>query len=211
MSTNVPVQSAADVVNLALVKIGHPNRVGSLYDGSKAAKAALSIYAQTRDEVLRQKDWPFASRTVALTASGQSPVAGFTNIYVWPSDCIRLKGIQPATVPSADYDPQPILFAVYNDQRTSPPTKSILTTISSAWAVYVGQITDMTTWEPLFVAAVVDRLAEKLLPLLREGGSPVIDPEGAVDEAVMAGEALPPNDPQAIPPSRNQAAPQRRQ
>ena len=39
---------SADMVNLALRRVGYKLRVGNLYDGSMAAKMALDVYAQTR-------------------------------------------------------------------------------------------------------------------------------------------------------------------
>ena len=46
--------SPADIVNQALVLLGHPGRVGSLYDGSMAAKKALDIFADGGCQVDRE-------------------------------------------------------------------------------------------------------------------------------------------------------------
>ena len=56
------ITNPADLVNLAMIKLGRNERVGSLYEGSKWAKAALSIYGQTRDALLRAGDYGFAER-----------------------------------------------------------------------------------------------------------------------------------------------------
>ena len=71
------VNSPADVVNLSLGRIGYKLRVGSLYDGSPASKAALDIYGQTRDEQLRLADWGFAQGEVQLTLQKVAPVGGY--------------------------------------------------------------------------------------------------------------------------------------
>ncbi len=186
------VQSPADVVNLALVILGHPHRVGNLYDGSEAAKAALTIYAESRDEVLRAKDWPFALRQASGVA-GTSTVAGWTYSWVFPSDCIRLRSVSPQTIPTPNLDPQPVLWTIFNDQTKTPPAKVILSNISPVKLNYVGQITDMTTWEPLFVNAVAEVLATKLAPNLVKQIAPALDPLGAITEAAMTDEAQAPD------------------
>ena len=43
------VQSPADAVNIALRKIGYKLRVGSLFEGSLAAKNALDLYFEKLD------------------------------------------------------------------------------------------------------------------------------------------------------------------
>ena len=69
------VSSPADVVNLSLVRIGYKERVSWLYDGSNAARAALDIYGQTRDALLRDGDWPFAMRSAVGVLLKQAPDA----------------------------------------------------------------------------------------------------------------------------------------
>jgi hypothetical protein len=205
------VQNPADVVNLALGMIGYPLRIGSLYDGSAAAKAALTCYAETRDEVLRSKDWPFALRQVAGT-TGPSTVSGWAYSWLYPADCIRLRSIAPATIPSPDFDPQAVLWTLYNDQTQSPPQKVILTQITPVSLNYVGQITDMTTWEPLFVNAVAQALGQKLAAMLVRQAPEGVDAATAVAVASMADDAQSPDDamPQLEAPKR-QRQPQRQQ
>ena len=107
------VSSPADVVNVTLQRIGYKLRVGSLYDGSKAANDALDIYAQTRDEVMRQDDWSFAERNVSMTLLKSAPVAGYIPPttwsttdpplpwlfeYAWPDDCLKVRAVKPPTI-----------------------------------------------------------------------------------------------------------------
>jgi hypothetical protein len=189
------VQSPADVINLSLVMLGHPGRVGNLYDGSMPAKKALDIYAETRDEVLRVKDWAFALRQVAgVTTSPLTTVSGWAYSWNYPSDCLRVRSVAPLTIAAADYDPQPVLWTIFNDQTQSPPTKVILSQITPVKINYVGQITDMTTWEPLFVNALVQALCAKLGPSLRNEIAPQINVEAAISEATSADELQSPND-----------------
>lgn len=175
------VTSPADVVNVALARIGFQGRIGSLYDGSRAAKQALDIYAQTRDEILRQNDWGFAERNISMTQlkaappGGYVPPAGWTPAYpnppwffsyAYPADCLKVRSIKAAGIFVLNFDPQPITFAVENDNSYAPPQKVILCNVPNAILTYTGQITDPATWEADFVEAVCAALGRRLAPTL---------------------------------------------
>lgn len=173
------LQSPADVVNASLVRIGYKLRLGSLYDGSMAAKRALDIYSQTRDEILRQNDWQFAERNVQLTLLKQAPptgyVLGWTSAYPplpwifqydWPQDCIKIRSLKssPAFIPN--FDPQPNIYGLANDNSYTPAAKVILCNVPSAILTYTGQITDPSVWEADFTESLCAALGRRLAPVL---------------------------------------------
>lgn len=174
------VQNPADIVNLALERIGYNRRVGSLYDGSDAANAALTIYAQTRDQLLRQNDWGFAQRTLSLTLLKAAPANYFdapwnpaTNPpppwlyeYAYPGDAIKIRAVKPQPLFLFNPAPQPYLFNVYNDNATEAAAKTILCNIGDAIAVYTGQVLDPSQMEPDFIEAFAAALGRRMSPLL---------------------------------------------
>lgn len=175
------VSSPADVINLALVRIGYKKRIGDLYDGSEAAKHALTIYAQTRDEMLRQFGWGFAERSVTMTLLKQAPPGGYVPPVTWstaypvlpwryeyayPDDCLEVRSVRQVPALLFNPDPQAQLFSVDNDYSLSPPAKVVLCNIANAVLVYTGQITDPTTWEADFVEAFAAALGRRLAPSL---------------------------------------------
>lgn len=175
------ISSPADAVNAALVRIGYKLNVGHLYDGSLAASKALDIYGQTRDELLRQNDWGFAERNVALTLLKTAPTAyvppttwdptlyppiPYRYEYTYPSDCLKVRAIKPTPIFIPDYDPQPFVYSVANDNAYTPARKVILTMIPAALLVYTGQVTDPLTWESDFNELFIDALGRRLAPSL---------------------------------------------
>lgn len=178
---------AADIINQGFRAGGVPLRIGELYEGSEAAKTALEVYGQARDELLRIKDWSFSRRVVSLAllkgpppAGGYNPLQpwstiypepGFLYEYSYPGDCIDLRAIVAPPGPMPDLDPLPALWRVDNDPTpivsgsppaaSGPPAKVILCNMTDALAVYRAQITDPTTWEPGFISALVALLGEK--------------------------------------------------
>lgn len=177
----VSVQSPEDVVNIALVRIGYKLRIGSLYDGSMASKKALDIYSQTRDELLRQNDFGFAERNVSLTLLKQAPPGGYfpPNMwdstyppppwvfeYAYPLDALKVRSVKPPPQFIIDFDPQPYVYSVENDQSLAPVAKVILCNVPNAVLTYTGQITDPRDWEADFVEVLASALGRRLAPAL---------------------------------------------
>ena len=167
-----------DICNQALVELGFPHRIGDIYDGSKASRAALEIYGQTRDELLDSDDWPFARRTVALgllkgppPAGGYNPITPWTTAYpkpgwlyeyTYPADCLEFNAVIAPPTFMFDLDPQPAVWRVDNDSAYTPARKVLLTNIKNAMGVYTAQVVDIDTWEPGFIAVLVKNLKAKL-------------------------------------------------
>lgn len=177
----VSITSPADAVNLALRRIGYKGRVGNLFEGSAAAKDALDIYAQTRDELLRKGDWGFAERNLNMALLKSAPVGGYIPPNVWtpafpplpwrfeyayPGDCLDVRAIKAEALFVIDFDPQPVTFTIANDNTFAPPQKVILCNVPNAILTYTGQVTDPTTWEADFVEAFSAALGRRLAPAL---------------------------------------------
>lgn len=196
------LQSPADVVNAALTRIGYRLRVSNLFDGSDAAKKALDIYGQTRDELLRQNDWGFAERNVAMTLLKSAPVSGYvppngwagaTNPpipwafeYAYPDDCLKVRAVKPTPIFIPPYDPAPYVYSVANDNYYSPARKVLLCNVVDAMLVYTGQVTNPSTWEADFTEAISAALARRLAAGL--GGAELVKLE-MTDEAMTQGVA----------------------
>ncbi len=180
------LNSPADILNIALAQIGYKDRIASLFEGSKAAKNALDLYAQTRDELLRLGEWPFAQRDVAGTLIKSAPVGGYLPTTPWDStypplpwlfeygymsDCIKVRAVKPAPILIPNFSPQPHLFAIANDDNQ----RVILSNVANAVITYVGQVTNPTDMPPDFLEAFIAALGRRLAPVLT-----------TMDEAKMA-------------------------
>lgn len=196
--------SVENMVNMALDAIGYPRHIADIYEGSPAARVALEIYGQTRDELLQFGEWPFALREVSLTAvAAQTPPSPWGFEYVYPTDCLRVLYVRPGPLTGGvrSTDPQPVLFRVWNDQRPSPPVEAILSDQSAAVLMYVGRVTDPATWQPNFVKALVDALAQKFSFMLVKDSTLSQLRILQSDRATLAGMAV---DDQTIAPDARQ-------
>jgi hypothetical protein len=169
--------SPADLINAAVTRVGYKDRIGSLYEGSKLAKKALDVYSQTRDQLLREGEWPFAQRDTPGTLIKQAPAGGYFGATVWSntypplpwlyeyaygSDFIKVRAVKPSLILLPNFSPQPHLFAVANDGNE----RVILSNVANAVVTYVGQITDPTDMPPDFIEALCASLARRLAPIL---------------------------------------------
>lgn len=200
MAANSAVQSPADVVNIALGRMGYKLRIASLYDGSAAAVDALDMYSQTRDEMLRQNDWTFAEGNVTMTLLKQAPASyvppnGWSTAYpplpwlfeyAWPDDCLKVRAVKPVPIFVPEFDPQPCVFGLENDNALNPPQKVILCNVANAVLVYTRQVTDPTTWDVDFIEALIAAIARRLSPGLV---GPEMSKLLAADEAQTMGTA----------------------
>jgi hypothetical protein len=176
------INSPADVINLALSRIGVSDRVGSIYEGSKQAKAAIDIYSQTRDEMLRAVDYGFAEQNVSLTMLKQAPPGGYfppnlwdgtlnppppwVYAYTYPDTCLKVRSIKAIPLFVMNFDPHPNVFTIENDNYYVPSRKVILCNVPNAMAVITGQVTDPRLWEVDFTEAFAAELGRRLAPVL---------------------------------------------
>lgn len=175
------VTSPEDVINLALVRIGYRGRVTNLYDGSTAANDALDIYAQTRDELLRQNDWGFAETTQVLTLLKSAPAAYIPPLawdpalnppppwrfeYLYPSNCLKVRAVKSVPLFVPNFDPQPNVWSIANDNNNNLRRRVILCNVAAAILVFTGQPTSPTLWDVDFIEALAAALGRRLAPAL---------------------------------------------
>jgi hypothetical protein len=188
--------------NMALRRIGYGTPIGYLLEGSPAARAAVEVYGQTRDDLLRGSDWDFARQAAGLALLKTAPVGGYgylnpwTNAYppppyryeyAYPTNALLVRSVRPTPILMPEFDPQPNVFVVADDSSVTP-SKVILTNLVNAQAVYTGQIIDPTQWNASFVEAMVDSLATLLQQAL--GPNPDADKERMEQEAQAIGIAV---------------------
>lgn len=179
------LDNPAKVCNYALAKIGYKLRLGSLFDGTLAAKKSLDIYGQTRDALLSEVDWDFAERTASGVLLKQAPASYITNPwtsaypplpwqfeYAYPTDAVKIRSVKYPPISIPNFDPRYNRFSEDNDTGPQtvvgyvPPVKVILTNVSNAIIVYTGQVTAPDQWTAAFLDAFADRLGKALGPVL---------------------------------------------
>jgi hypothetical protein len=180
--------SVEAICNAALDRIGYPESIAQIREGTRHARVAIRLYNQTRDDMLRKEDWGFPRRDATLTLLKSAPaggyVPGFTPWtpasnppmpylyeYAYPADCLMLRAIKPPQIFQPVFTAYPNVFEVANDAvplvgQTVAPGRVILCYLPNAMATYCGQVVDMSQWDVGFIEALIDKMAAGLAPAL---------------------------------------------
>jgi len=82
-------QSAIDICNSALSRVGAASIV-SLTDNSPEARVCALQYDSNRRDELRKYTWNFAIKRVVLAPDTTAPAFGATYAFTVPADCLRI-------------------------------------------------------------------------------------------------------------------------
>lgn len=195
-----------DICNRALASIGTRSTIANLNEGSTEARNCRLIYHTTLDGLLRAAHWNFARRTDYLTMlkalpgtpenPGPAPNNGLWNprtmppppwvySYAVPSDCVKMRSIQPQTQtatssgiqlfstmpadipPPLNWQNRGVRFIECLDNDTAGNmVKVVCTNQEMAIGVYTIRIDNPSLWDSLFESAMIGSLGWRLaIPL----------------------------------------------
>lgn len=180
-------QSVEEVINQGLRAAGLAMRINDVYEGSDAARVALELLNQARDELIDLRDWSFTRRTAYLTLlKGPPPPGGYTPVNPWseiypapgflyeyeyPLDALDIRAVMPPPGPMPDTDPTPSEWRVDNDPTpivsgnppvaSGPTARVIFCNVTNAIAVYRAKITNPALFDTGFTASLVASLGKK--------------------------------------------------
>lgn len=135
--------SVVSICNRALSKIGDEITIMSLDDGSKAARYCKTLYADTRDMVLRSYPWRFALKRYVLAPLAEAPAFGFGTQFELPADCLRV-------------------WRVQDDLPYQVEGRNILADTDAFRFIGIQRIKDPFVFDPMFVEAMALKLASEL-------------------------------------------------
>ena len=140
--------TALDICNLALSRLGESPIAALDPNGSLPARLCYMHYHPVRREVLCAHRWSFATVRTTLTSS-EEPVGDDTHLlrHSLPPDCLRVLGV--------------------NSRSWTLRGRAVYTPSPRIRVLYIADVEDTSLFEPLFIEALVLRLAWKLcIPLI---------------------------------------------
>jgi hypothetical protein len=144
--------STVQIANFALSKAGLDSTIESLTENSAEANACNLWFDHSRDQVLASYAWTFAHARETLAAHVNDPSADWGYRYIYPVDSIKIRELERPLGKDAD----PIPFIV---ELATNGTKSILTDLGSAVAIYTKTSTNPLLYTPGFIEAIATTLA----------------------------------------------------
>ena len=158
--------SNTEIANLSLSHLGIGVAIGNLdTERSAEALACRTFYEQARRQTLRDYDWTFAHKIVALGLVTTEPDDEWAYSYQYPSDCLKFRRIQSG---------------IRNDNKQSAipyriiygaSAREIYTDLADAVGEYTVDVTSVSRFTDDFVMAMSLRLAAYIAPRLT-GGDP---------------------------------------
>ncbi|MGV6475352.1 hypothetical protein [Azotobacter vinelandii] len=166
------MSSVVEICNMALSRIGNSDRIDALDEDTAQAEQCSLFYETTRDFVLRDFHWGFATAFVSLAEVSANPDPEYPYAYAMPTDCLKARRIVGNVLPESFWPCvnegwarpviKPIPFRVINGSSNS----LIATTISPATLEYTKKIESSELFDPMFVSALAWRLASQIAPAL---------------------------------------------
>lgn len=155
-----------EICNLALSHLGNTKRIANI-DTEQSQEASLFrvLYDTTRDLVLNEYEWPFATKIAALALIEEDPNDEWDYSYRYPSDCIKLMRVLSGF--RTDTNSSRVPYKVSHDASG----KIIYSDYEDAEIEYIRAITDTSYFSPDFIMALSFRLAAYAAPSLT-GGDP---------------------------------------
>jgi hypothetical protein len=153
--------SPVSVANMALTRLGGRS-IASLDEGSRESILANTFFDLSRDAVLREHHWTFASRRRVLArVDSVLTGSGWAYVYGYPTDCLAVRWLYNPVV-----DGDSIPYEVTSDARG---TRVILSDLGDAVLIYTARHTDMGRCDPLFIEALSWKLASEIaVPLSQD-------------------------------------------
>ena len=147
------------IANLALSHLGSGKEVQDLdTENSDEANAIRRFYNEARNKVLRDFNWPFATKFADLTLVETTPNTEWGYSYRYPSDCIHLRRVRSGIRNDNRQSRQP--YKIGKDATG----KLIFTDLDSAKVEYTELVEAVELYDSNFVMALSYLLAVYAAP-----------------------------------------------
>jgi len=145
------VSTVVEICNMALARLGD-SRISDIDADEEKARLCKLFYTQTRDEVLREHPWTFATGRAILAAISGTNLTGFDYRYQLPVDCLYVRN-------QIDAEGETYTDITSNYKIEG---REIHSDLSPCAIKYTKKIDDPAQFDSQFVEALALKLASKL-------------------------------------------------
>ena len=147
------------IVNLALSWMGQ-NLINALGDNQNEAIVMNANYTLSRDKVLADNAWTFATRRQILTPDGTKPPFGFSNRFLIPSDVLLVHRVfRPQNIGATLFSQVAETVRGAHNADWLREGQFILAREETVHCIFIVQITNTDLFNASFVHALAARLA----------------------------------------------------
>jgi hypothetical protein len=156
------------ICNRALSKLG-ADRITSLDDDNKAARAMKSAFDFVRDAELRAHVWNFSVKRAELAAISETPVWGFSYQYALPADFLKLLEIRDLYASSNAQDYRTVPAPLWQMEGGNLMTDAE----APIYIRYVSRVADPNLFDASFAESLACRLAAETAEEITESSGKV--------------------------------------
>lgn len=153
--------SKTSICNMAIGHLGVGVEIANVdapSEKSAEAKACRRFYDTVIREVLRDFDWPFATKTRALALITEDPNSEWGYAYAYPADALYIRKLLSG-IRNDDEDSAVVYELGHGDAGTE-----VLTDQADAEARYTVMVSDVNRYPPDFLVAVSYLLGHYICP-----------------------------------------------
>jgi hypothetical protein len=168
------MSSVVDICNMALSRIGNSQRINALDEASIQAEQCSLFYEPSRDFVLTDYPWPFATAYVALAEVASNPNPNFPYSYAMPTDCIKARCIVNSIFPEGywpDCIDRPNIPATPFKVINGSSGRLISTIVTPATLEYTLKVTSPELFDAIFISALAWKLGAQIAPAISKDAS----------------------------------------
>lgn len=144
------------ICNLALAYIGNTRSIASMAEQSKEAILCGRFYSMTREELLQEFPWNFATKTIDLVVTTETDDR-FEYVYEYPEKCLRVVRV------GQDDDGEELNnYAIRAIDDNGSDAKRIACDVSEARCQYISDIQDEDAMPSVFINALALSLSVRL-------------------------------------------------
>ena len=158
--------SKTGICNLASGWLGGKHIISVDDDTSLEARLCKANYDPSRQAVLEDREWTFATKRAALTPLAASPDFGYNYQFLVPSDSLRILGVYD---PSQSGNPRPETISYVIEENM------IQCDLASIHIRYTFDQTNTTRFSALFGQALAAHIAANIATSLTESSTKQAD------------------------------------
>ena len=148
-----------EIYNMALADLGI-DAISSLIGTEKEHSAFKIYYAQTLSYVITQLSLPTFKKTDPLSHLATLSVPGFTYIYQYPGDCLRIESI-------VNFNGDPV--DAWDVRRIGDISQTVIVAnLESLSAIYIARVLESSLWTTEFVECLRFKLGENIAMYLTQ-------------------------------------------
>lgn len=133
--------SETDIANMALAHLKQAKRIGNLRtEKSTEATVCLTFFDLNLDQLLRDFDWPFATKIANLGLVTTLPNQEWGYSYRYPSDCVNFRKIQSGVRVDSNFSGIPFRVSADNEGRL------IFADLPGAVGEWTFRVTNIDQW-----------------------------------------------------------------